>query len=51
MEYDAVTILPKGTWARITGVDASGAWVEIAVVGMERPVWVARNLVKTVSAR
>lgn len=51
MEYDAVTILPKGTWARITGVDASGAWVEIAVVGMDRPVWVARNLVKTVSAR
>lgn len=51
MEYDAVTILPKGTWAKITGVDPSGAWVEIEVVGMDRPVWVARNLVKTVSAR
>ena len=25
MEYDAVTILPKGTWAKITGVDPSGA--------------------------
>ncbi|MDE0069832.1 MAG: hypothetical protein OXO48_08945 [Caldilineaceae bacterium] len=51
MEYDAVTILPKGTWAKITGVDLSGAWVEIEVVGMDRPVWVARYLVKTVSAR
>ena len=48
MEYDAVTILPKGTWARITGVDPQAAWVRIEVVGMDVPVWVARNLVKLV---
>ena len=48
MEYDAVTILPKGTWARITGVDPQAAWVRIEVVGMDKPVWVARNLVKMV---
>ena len=46
MEYDAVTILPKGTWARIVGIDAQAAWVQIEVVGMGEPVWVARNLVK-----
>ena len=32
MEYDAVTILPKGSWARITGIDPWAAWVQIEVV-------------------
>ena len=44
--YDVVTILPQGTWARITGIDAQAEWVQIEVVGMDAPVWVARNLTK-----
>ena len=47
MEYDAVTILPKGTWATITGVGPLSEWVRIQVVGMDEPVWVPCNLVKT----
>ena len=47
MEYNAVTILPKGTWAAITGVGPRSEWVRIQVVGMDGPVWVPCNLVKT----
>ena len=47
MEYNAVTILPKGTWATITGVGPRSEWVRIQVVGMDGPVWVPCNLVKT----
>ena len=47
MEYNAVTILPKGTWAAITGVGPRSEWVRIQVVGMDEPVWVPCNLVKT----
>ena len=47
MEYNAVTILPKGTWATITGVGPQSEWVRIQVVGMDGPVWVPCNLVKT----
>ena len=47
MEYNAVTILPKGTWATITGVGPRSEWVRIQVVGMDEPVWVPCNLVKT----
>ena len=47
MEYNAVTILPKGTWSTITGVGPRSEWVRIQVVGMDGPVWVPCNLVKT----
>ena len=47
MEYNAVEILPKGTWAAITGVGPRSEWVRIQVVGMDEPVWVPCNLVKT----
>ena len=47
MEYNAVEILPKGTWATITGVGPRSEWVRIQVVGMDEPVWVPCNLVKT----
>ena len=47
MEYDAVAILPKGTWATITCLGPLSEWLQIQVVGMDEPVWVPRNLVKT----
>ena len=47
MEYDAVVILPKGTWATITCLGPLSEWLQIQVVGMDEPVWVPRNLVKT----
>ena len=50
MEYDAVTILPKGTWAKITGRDAQGDWIQIEVVGMDAPVWVACKLIKVIGS-
>ena len=50
MEYNAVTILPKGTWAAITGVGPRSEWVRIQVVGMAEPVWVPCNLVKTIGS-
>ena len=50
MEYDAVTILPKGTWAAITGVGPRSEWVRIHVAGMDGPVWVPCNLVKTIGS-
>ena len=45
-EYDVIAKLPKGTWARIVGIGPQAKWLQIEVVGMDRPVWVARNLVK-----
>ena len=50
MEYNAVTILPKGTWAAITGVGPRSEWVRIQVAGMDEPVWVPCNLVKTIGS-
>ncbi len=46
MEYEAVTILPKGTWATITCLGPLSEWLQIHVIGMDEPVWVPRNLVK-----
>ena len=50
MEYNAVTILPKGTWAAITGVGPRSEWVRIQVAGMDEPVWVPCSLVKTIGS-
>ena len=49
-EYSAVTILPKGTWAAITGVGPRSEWVRIQVAGMAEPVWVYCDLVKTIGS-
>ena len=49
-EYSAVTILPKGTWARITGIGPRSEWVRIQVAGMAEPVWVYCDLVKTIGS-
>ena len=45
-EYEAEVILPKGTWARITGIDPQDEWYRIKVVGLKTPLWVARNRAK-----
>ena len=47
MEYDAVTILPMGTSAAITGIVPHTGWLRIQVAGIDEPVWVPCNLVKT----
>ena len=49
-EYEAVTILPKGTWAAITGIGPRSEWVRIQVAGMAEPVWVYCDLVKTIGS-
>ncbi len=45
-DYEAEVILPKGTWARITGIDQQDEWFRIKVVGLKTPLWVARNRAK-----
>ena len=47
MEYDAVTILPMGTSAAITGIVPHTGWLRIQVAGIDEPVWVPCNLAKT----
>ena len=45
-DFEAFTILPKGTWARITGIDPQHEWVRIKVVGLKEPLWVLRHQTK-----
>ena len=49
-EYDAVTILPKGTWAPITGIVPQTGWLRIQVPGMDEPVWIHCDLVKIIGS-
>ena len=46
VDYQAVTILPNGTWARIVGIGPQDQWFQIEVVGIDAPVWVARSRTK-----
>lgn len=46
LEYDVVARLPKGTWAGITDIGPQAEWLQIELVGLEEPVWVARDLTK-----
>ena len=45
-DYEAEVILPKGTWARTTGIDPQDEWFLIKVVGLKTPLWVARKRTK-----
>ena len=45
-DFEAITILPKGTWARVIGFGPHRRWLQIKVVGLKTPHWVARNRVK-----
>ena len=50
VEYTALTILPKGTWASITGIGPRSEWIRIHVAGMDEPVWILCDLVKIIGS-
>ena len=50
MEYEAVTILPKGTWAPITGIVPQTGWLRVQVAGMDEPVWIHCDWVKIIGS-
>ena len=50
MEYDAVAILPKGTWAPITGIVPQTGWLRVQVAGMDEPVWIHCDWVKIIGS-
>ena len=45
-DFEAITILPKGTWARVIGISPHRRWLQIKVVGLKTPHWVACNRIK-----
>jgi len=49
-EYAAVTILPKGAWARVVGIGPRSEWLLIQVAGMDEPVWVLCDLMKIIGS-
>ena len=49
-EYSATAILPKGTWASITGIGADPQWLRIELPGLDVPVWVHFDSVKLVGS-
>ncbi len=48
--YTALTILPKGTWAKIIGIGPRSQWILIQVAGMDEPVWILCDLVKIIGS-
>ena len=50
MEYEAVTILPKGTWAPIIGIVPQTGWLRVQVAGMDEPVWIHCDWVKIIGS-
>ena len=44
--YDILTTVPQGTWARITGIDSQAEWFQIELDDLEEPAWVFRDLTK-----
>ena len=49
-EHSAAAILPRGTWALITGIGPDPQWLRIEVPGLDAPVWVHRGSVKLVGS-
>ena len=49
-EYTTVAILPKGTWARITGIGPNPEWLRIEVPGLDGPVWIHCDFVKLIGS-
>ena len=45
-DYDVITILTKGTWAKIIAIGPQEKWFQVEVVGLDVPVWVDRCLTK-----
>ncbi len=48
--YNAVTILPRGTWAKVVGIGPRSEWVLIHVAGMDEPVWILCDLAKIIGS-
>ena len=49
-EYSSTAILPRGTWASITGISPDSQWLRIAVPGLNAPVWIHSGSVKLVGS-
>ena len=49
-EYTTAAILPKGTWARITGIGPNPEWLRIEVPGLDGPVWIHCDFVKLIGS-
>ncbi|MDE0199445.1 MAG: SH3 domain-containing protein, partial [Caldilineaceae bacterium] len=49
-EHSATALLPKGTWASITGIGPDPQWLRIQLPGLDAPVWVHRSAVKLVGS-
>ena len=46
LDYDVVTTVPQGTWARVTGIDADNEWFQVELDGLDQPAWLFRDLTK-----
>ena len=44
--YDILTTVPQGTWARITGIDTQAEWFQVELDDLDEPAWVFRDLTK-----
>ncbi len=44
--YDILTTIPQGTWARITGIDTQAEWFQVELDDLDEPAWVSRELTK-----
>ncbi len=49
-EYSSAAILPKGTWAHITGIGPDPQWLRIEVPGLAAPVWIHRGSAKLIGS-
>ena len=49
-EYSSTALLPKGTWARITGIGPDPQWLRIQIPGLDAPVWVHNGSVKLIGS-
>ena len=49
-EHSATALLPKGTWASITGIGPDPQWLRIQLPGLDAPVWVHRGSMKQVGS-
>ncbi len=48
--YSPAAILPKGTWAHITGIGPDPQWLRIEVPGLAAPVWIHRGSAKLIGS-
>ena len=49
-QYSSAALLPKGTWARITGIGPDPQWLRIQIPGLDAPVWVHTGSVKLIGS-